>query len=160
MLRMSVLTLLSIVEATAALMSATNQPWQLLAVDDELIATRSDNLLRQYHKMKKHPANPVMTAELPYTEPNIYLYGSVWAAHDRPGVLQMYYSGLPINRSSGNCTVDGKPCTGSHILYAESSDGGVGWTRPLIRQREWCACPSRRICCRARHACLIHRVVA
>lgn len=121
-----------------SLSSSAKQPWRLLAVDDELVAARSANLRRQYHKMEKHPANPVMTAELPYTEPNIYVYGSVWPAQDRAGILQMYYSGLPVG-PSGNCTVDGRPYMGSHVLYAESSDGGVRWTRPLIRQREWCA---------------------
>ena len=71
--------------------------WQLVAIDDALVAKRSPNLVRRYHSMVKHPANPVMQASFPWEEPNVYVYGSVWASHDRRDTLQMYVVPTPNN---------------------------------------------------------------
>jgi hypothetical protein len=65
------------------------QGWQLVAIDDALVAKRSPSVIRQYHSMVKHKANPVMQASLPWEHPNVYVYGSVWPSHDRSGTLQM-----------------------------------------------------------------------
>jgi len=65
------------------------QGWQLVAIDDALVAKRSPSVMRQYHSMVKHKANPVMSASLPWEHPNVYVYGSVWPSHDRPNTLQM-----------------------------------------------------------------------
>jgi hypothetical protein len=98
-------------------------PWQLF-VDDYLVEEQS-NVTRSYHPFEKYAANPVMTADKPWEDTYVYLYGRVMPDEGGAG-YRMWYSALDFHDPTGS----------SRVLYATSTDGIV-WDKPNLGIRQW-----------------------
>jgi len=97
-------------------------PWAIgnrrqLFLDDGVIE-RMDGLVRRLCEPVRHPANPVLRRDRPWGAARCELYGSaVWDPdHKR---IQLFYSTMV------------QPYDGA-VAYAESTDGGVHWTKPEL----------------------------
>ena len=88
-------------------------PWQLL-VDDHLIEKKR-GVVRTWHPLKKHPANPVLGMEGSWGERRTTPYGTVLPGEDNRGYRIWY------DIWDGDC----------HNFYATSRDG-VHWIRPRL----------------------------
>ena len=86
-------------------------PWQLL-VDDHLVEEKR-GVVRTYHPLKKHPANPVLGMHGSWGEQRTTPYGTVLPGEDGRGYRIWY------DIWDGEC----------HNFYATSPDG-LQWVRP------------------------------
>ncbi len=92
-------------------------PFKFLFIDDRWIA-RTYGLHRRIGQARKHPANPLITADRPW-EGGLKLYGTVLKDNGR---YRMWYQMVNFRES------DVRWATG--VGYAESRDG-LRWTKPL-----------------------------
>jgi hypothetical protein len=93
-----------------------------LLVDDWCIE-QSENLVREQGIPVKHPNNPVLRRDKPWEAARCELYGSV-VQDEAHGRLQMFYSAMS------------KPYD-TRLGYAESTDGGITWTKPELNVFAW-----------------------
>jgi hypothetical protein len=94
-----------------------------LFLDDHLLA-RSENIHRQLQMPEKHPANPVIRADMPW-EKRVMLYGTV-LYDEQEKLFRCWY----LARQAPGF----KPPPGTaayYQCYAESKDG-VQWEKPLV----------------------------
>lgn len=105
---MHTLTVLLILSSwTADLPPITVGAARQLFLDDHLIASQQ-NVSRQIHSARKHPANPVLEPTEPWERDTVILYGSVIQDGDK---RRMWYY------------------AGGNVGYAESEDG-LRWRKP------------------------------
>lgn len=91
---------------------AGSYPFRRLILD-AMAVEESSGLERVFHKLEKHPGNPVLRRDRPWEGWGPYLYGTVlWDE----GRLRMWYQIIG---------------DGSRVCYAESTDG-VNWVKPEL----------------------------
>lgn len=98
-----------------------------LFIDDYLIAERQ-NVRRQLHQPKKHPANPVLVPEYPWERPAPVLAYCLRDEH--LGRFRLWYRARLSYEAE-----DGREYNYPN-LYAESSDG-IHWERPELGLYPW-----------------------
>ena len=101
------------VSAQESFLGDLTGPWQLL-VDDYLIEERR-GVVRTWHPLKKHPANPVLGMTGSWGERRTTPYGTVLPGEDGQGYRIWY------DIWDGDC----------HNFYATSRDG-LRWIRPRL----------------------------
>ena len=101
-------------------------PWQLF-VDDYLVA-RKTNVVRTYHRFKKHPGNPVLSPNKPWEGGRSYLYGTVLPNEEGRG-YRMWYQGYNEKGNFGGRR-------GYVNAYATSKDG-IHWEKPNLGIFRW-----------------------
>ena len=103
---------------------ARNQPQLFL---DDLLVAKKDNIRRIWHKLRKHPANPLFGPS--GDERALYLFGTV--LRERPPgktgkpIFRMWYYAMP--RQSGRM----RKYPSTHVAYATSRDG-LKWVKPNL----------------------------
>lgn len=106
----------SVEPVEAELAGAPAGPWRRLFLDATVVEEQQ-GLSRVFHAAQKHPANPVVKRDQPWEAPSAitgpYVYGTVFREGDR---FRLWYE------------IHNK---GSHIGYAESSDG-LNWSKPKL----------------------------
>ena len=99
-----------------------------LFADDWMIA-RMDGLKRTLHPIQKHPANPLLTAEMPWEKPCVLLYGAVmYDPHRTRDRFRMWYL---CYTPKYNADYSQRLEKTGRIAYAISQDGLV-WKRPNL----------------------------
>ena len=96
-----------------------------LFVDDYLVS-ETKGLRREFHPPRKHPGNPILTAEKPWERGGICGVHKVVRDKGR-GMFRMWYT---LFRPPGRPMHEGLPLR-LPLCYAESDDG-VRWTRPNV----------------------------
>ena len=99
-----------------------------LFVDDYLIGS-SENVTRQVHEMRKHPANPLVVPDKPweYSKPQKAHRAMLMLVrrNDKTGRFQMWYAGAAYHTLASGVRARYPAC------YAESDDG-IKWTKPEL----------------------------
>jgi len=91
-------------------------PHRQLFIDDYVIAEMR-GVKQVLNQPRKHPGNPLVTAEHPWEGDLVYFYGSV--VHDEAQkIFKMWYQGYTLRRGARGC-------------YATSRDG-IQWDKPQL----------------------------
>jgi hypothetical protein len=117
-----------------------------LFLDDWMIES-SENLRREPGKPVKHPANPVLRPSMPWDAARVDLYGNaVWDS--RAKLLRLFYNCQSWPRAVAGSD---KPVKTVQLCYAESSDRGLSWRKPLFGTVPFDGVPETNIVYRPRY---------
>ncbi|MEZ6070358.1 MAG: hypothetical protein R3C10_08770 [Pirellulales bacterium] len=101
---------------------------------DDWVIERMSGLERTLHRVKKHPNNPLLTAEMPWEKPCVLLYGSVMYDPQREqDRFRMWY--LCFTPRYNDDYTERLEKSG-RIAYAVSRDG-LHWERPNLGLHEY-----------------------
>lgn len=111
---------------------AVGQAKRLFA--DDWVVESSEGLTRTLHPVQKHPANPVLRAEMSWEEPCVLLYGAVMYDPQREeDRFRMWYLCFTPNY---NADYTERLAKDGRIAYAVSRDG-IHWERPKLGIHEY-----------------------